>query len=97
MEKFYRTARYSTEITEVDVVSSTDKTLIVSGKGKKDDYRAYRESDHLRYHATFDDAKSYMIAKIEKNVESLERRLKAAKGELVSAKNRTQSETTDAR
>ena len=77
----YKTKSYSARIFEVEVQKETDLSVWVNG------HRESKDTRYSKYSDTFDDAKNYLVKRIESKIESLSRQLKNEKERLEEARS----------
>jgi hypothetical protein len=83
METWYKTTKYNCDICPVEVVKSTDKTVVVKAekagfKDRRHDITSFYET----YHRTWGQAHAYLLTRAETNMEAARIALERAKTEL---------------
>lgn len=76
----YRTSWDRIEAFEVE--RETEKMVILPAKNGQRSIRENKVSEYCRWHDTWEAAHAFLVAKAEKDVESLRMRLEQAKGKL---------------
>jgi hypothetical protein len=70
MQTFYQTTAYSTDIKAVQVTKVTEKTVTLAATKYQREHRTNRSGSWNTYHATFDEAKAHLVAKLQRRIEA---------------------------
>jgi hypothetical protein len=93
--KKYLVTRYSNKITMLYVDRETANYVWVTGdKDRRGHYRKRSKTSDGKYFATWDEANTYVIDRLQREIETLELRHSAAEAELAHIRQATESETT---
>ena len=91
----YRTRFDKIEALEVE--RETDKQVVLPSSGGTRSYRENKVSDWSNWHDTWEDAHAFLIARAEREVQSLRMRLEQAKGKLGQIKGMKPNDQVEAR
>lgn len=86
--KRYRTEKWNNEITAVEIIRETDKSVwflrnswCLDGDGEMVETKAVKTSDNHSWHDTWDDAHAFLLKRAERNIASAKWQLQQAQGE----------------